>query len=231
MSCVNRNLPEFRALTDMSGLSPQALAAVVSVWMDKNPDKFFPTLQDLFSEEREVVSINSFQKNKIDRIQSDITFVDEFGNPCAAHGLKFTGFKFGGSWEIIKKFKGPSHIQGGIDIQLSEKGVKLTNKEGSIKAEDGFIIPNNEGEKPKLKFLVGDVIKEYDLDSEEYLKDYSKLNLKDYTKDHKSGVFIPKEKPKKYDSTLDQINNDPTINTMKIFDPTGISSYKDVYDS
>lgn len=48
MTCVNKNLPEFRALTDISGLSPNVLAAKVSVWLENNPDKDFPTMQDLF---------------------------------------------------------------------------------------------------------------------------------------------------------------------------------------
>lgn len=231
MSCVNRNLPEFRALTDLSGMSPKALASVVSVWLDNNPDETFPTMKDLFGEGKERVSANSFQKGMIEQIQSEISFVDENGNPCAANGLKFTGFRFGGSWEIVKKFKGPSHSQGGIDIQLSDSGVRLSNKDGQVKAADGMIIPADPPDKKsKVRFLVGDNIKEYDVNSPEYLKDYSNLNLKNYTKDHQTGVYIPKEKPKEYKNALDQINDDPIINTMKIVDPTGISSYKDVYD-
>jgi len=231
MTCVNKNLPEFRALTDTSGLSPNVLAAKVSVWLENNPDKDFPTMEDLFGEGKETVFVNSFQKGTVEKIQSEISFVDENGNPCAANGLKFTGFQFGGSWEIVKKFEGPSHSQGGIDIQLSDSGVRLSNKDGQVKAADGMIIPADPPDKKsKVKFLVGDSIKEYDVNSPEYLKDYSNLNLKNYTRDHQTGVYIPKEKPKEYKNALDQINDDPIINTIKILDPTGISSYKDVYD-
>jgi len=58
----------------------------------------------------------------------------------AANGANF-GFKPGGKWEVIKDFKGPSHAQGGIDIKVDSKGVKIINKNGLVKAEYGMVIP------------------------------------------------------------------------------------------
>lgn len=54
----------------------------------------------------------------------------------AKNGAK-TGFKSGGTWEIVTEFKGKSHKEGGIDIEISGGRVKASNEDNSFKAEDG----------------------------------------------------------------------------------------------
>jgi hypothetical protein len=62
------------------------------------------------------------------------------------------GLTKGGSWKVLKRFKGKSHDQGGIDILINKSGIKMNGKQGSIKAEyglvvaaGGFLSPNNSG--------------------------------------------------------------------------------------
>ena len=40
--------------------------------------------------------------------------------PKAAHGLVASGFSSGGKWEVVKEFKGKSHKEGGIDIEIKD---------------------------------------------------------------------------------------------------------------
>jgi hypothetical protein len=75
--------------------------------------------------------------------ESEITYTDDEGNPCAVNGLKGSKFKKGGNWEIIKEFKGKSHAQGGIDIEIGKGGIKMSNKQGKFEAKYGLIIPKN----------------------------------------------------------------------------------------
>jgi hypothetical protein len=75
--------------------------------------------------------------------ESEITYTDDEGNPCAVNGLKGSKFKKGGKWEIIKEFKGKSHAQGGIDIEIGKGGIKMSNKQGKFEAKYGLIIPKN----------------------------------------------------------------------------------------
>ena len=56
--------------------------------------------------------------------ESDITYTDEEGNPCAKMGL--TNTAKGTDWKIVKDFKGkPKHSNGGVDITISDKGVTM----------------------------------------------------------------------------------------------------------
>lgn len=74
--------------------------------------------------------------------ESDITYTDEEGNPCAKMGL--TNTTKGTGWKIVKDFKGqPKHSQGGVDISISDKGVSMRRGGKDIKAAHGLIIPNN----------------------------------------------------------------------------------------
>jgi hypothetical protein len=74
--------------------------------------------------------------------ESEITYTDEEGNPCAKMGL--TDTTKGTSWKIVKDFKGqPKHSQGGVDISISDKGVSMRRGGKDIKAKYGLVIPNN----------------------------------------------------------------------------------------
>jgi hypothetical protein len=64
------------------------------------------------------------------------------GAPKAEKGAQF-GFTPGSKWKIIKDFKGKSHEQGGIDINISNDGIKMSTKNGKFKAENGIIIGKN----------------------------------------------------------------------------------------
>jgi len=66
-------------------------------------------------------------------------------NIRAKEGLNL-GFTPGGRWKIIKTFKGKSHAKGGIDIEVGNGKVKLSNKEGVVKAAQGLILQSvNQG--------------------------------------------------------------------------------------
>ena len=74
--------------------------------------------------------------------ESEITYTDEDGNPCAKMGL--TNATKGTGWKIVKDFKGqPKHSQGGVDIIISDKGVTIRRGGKDIKAKYGLLIINN----------------------------------------------------------------------------------------
>lgn len=54
----------------------------------------------------------------------------------AEHGIK-TGFKPGGKWELVTEFKGKTHEQGGIDIEISEGKIKYSDEDGGMKLRKG----------------------------------------------------------------------------------------------
>ena len=54
-----------------------------------------------------------------------------------------TSFTKGGTWEIYEIFEGKSHKQGGIDINIKNNQISFTNKNGSIKAKYGLVIPKD----------------------------------------------------------------------------------------
>lgn len=69
----------------------------------------------------------------------DITYTNEDGKPCAEFGGK-TSFTKGGAWTVVKEIKGSSHKQGGVDLEISDKGVKVKQNDSEIKAENGLVI-------------------------------------------------------------------------------------------
>ena len=76
--------------------------------------------------------------------ESEITYTDEEGNPCAKMGVRSSNFTKGSKWEIVKDLKGyPSHAQGGVDIKLGKDGFSFKGKNGYIKAAHGLVLPNN----------------------------------------------------------------------------------------
>ena len=74
--------------------------------------------------------------------ESEITYTDEEGNPCAKMGGRTSTFTKGSKWEIVKDLKGyPSHAQGGVDIKLGKDGFSFVRGEGVIKAAHGLVLP------------------------------------------------------------------------------------------
>jgi hypothetical protein len=76
-------------------------------------------------------------------LDEDIEYTDDEGQPCAARGLRNKSFTKGGTWEIIKEFKGASHERGGIDIEIGNGLVKMSNKAGTVTAASGLVIAAN----------------------------------------------------------------------------------------
>jgi hypothetical protein len=68
--------------------------------------------------------------------------IDCKGKLKAEKGLA-TSFTKGGKWEIYEIFEGKSHKQGGIDINIKNNQISFTNKNGSIKAKYGLVIPKD----------------------------------------------------------------------------------------
>lgn len=89
---------------------------------------------------KEVIEDKQIELITID--PSEITYTDEEGNPCAVNGL--TNAAKGTNWKIVKDFKGqPKHSQGGVDITISNDGVKMRRDGKDIKAKYGLLIINN----------------------------------------------------------------------------------------
>ena len=74
--------------------------------------------------------------------ESEITYTDEEGKPCAKMGGRGSNFTKGSKWEIVKDLKGyPSHAQGGVDIKLGKDGFSFTRDNGVIEAKHGLVLP------------------------------------------------------------------------------------------
>jgi len=59
--------------------------------------------------------------------------------PKAAHGLVASGFSSGGKWEIVREFKGKSHKEGGIDIEIKDGRItRSSGIEPDYIAKSGF---------------------------------------------------------------------------------------------
>lgn len=71
---------------------------------------------------------------------NDITYTNEEGEICARCGLRSNKFTEGGSWEVIKEFKGASHERGGIDIEIGNGFIRMSGKQGIFEAKDGVVI-------------------------------------------------------------------------------------------
>lgn len=98
---------------------------------------FSSTLHNLYNGGKDLMSTLREQ------IDDDFIYADENGNPCAKFGAAIN-FEPGQNWEIVGEFKGRSHAQGGINIELSDKGVIFTNEGGEFKAENGLVINRNQ---------------------------------------------------------------------------------------
>lgn len=74
--------------------------------------------------------------------ESEITYTDEDGNPCAKDGMRSSTFTKGSKWEVVKDLKGyPSHAQGGVDIKLGKDGFSFARANSQIKAAYGLLLP------------------------------------------------------------------------------------------
>jgi hypothetical protein len=58
------------------------------------------------------------------------------GKKKAENGIRM-GFIPGGKWDVVKEFKGKSHAQGGIDIEIAGGKIKYTGKDPKFKAKNG----------------------------------------------------------------------------------------------
>ena len=107
------------------------------------PTEETPQSKSIFERVSNIADI----KTEIDTVAIDklltageVTFVnDETGIPCLKAGANL-GFTPGSKWKVVKKFKGNSHERGGIDITIGKDSIKMTSKEGDIKAKYGVVI-------------------------------------------------------------------------------------------
>lgn len=86
-------------------------------------------------------------KEMADQVQKlietgEITYTDDNGKPCAVAGGRMGAFTRGGKWTVVKDLKGyPSHAKGGVDLQITPKGVMFKNNVGKeIHAKHGLVI-------------------------------------------------------------------------------------------
>lgn len=113
---------EDMSISEVSGIKPG-----VSELFESNPE--------LANEVYKALGLNIIN-------ESEITYTDEEGNPCAKMGL--TNTVKGTDWKIVKDFKGkPKHSNGGVDITISDKGVTMRRGGKDIKAKYGLLLPNN----------------------------------------------------------------------------------------
>lgn len=90
------------------------------------------------------------------------------GSVKARNGLT-TSFTVGGSWSIVKSFKGKSHTHGGIDIVINNGNISMSGKDANIKAANGVLITGRDYIKddidnPPLTNM------QYDNDNEDKIK-------------------------------------------------------------
>ena len=64
------------------------------------------------------------------------------GSTQASEGL-VTKFTKGGNWVKVKDFKGKSHGEGGIDIEISNSTIKMNRGDSEFKAKNGLVIAAN----------------------------------------------------------------------------------------
>ena len=101
-------------------------------------------IEELFKDNPELANAvySSIGLNMIN--ESEITYTDEEGNPCAKNGMRNSNFTKGSTWEIVQDLKGyPSHAQGGVDIKLGKDGFSFSKNNTIIKAEHGLVLPIN----------------------------------------------------------------------------------------
>lgn len=126
---------------------------LIPVYEKINKSNFEQQAQQLYSQYLE--SLNKPNTNPI--LQGNQTNIEEIitqlekdglleidckGKLKAEKGLA-TSFTKGGKWKIYEIFEGKSHKQGGIDINIKNNQISFTNKNGSIKAKYGLVVPKD----------------------------------------------------------------------------------------
>lgn len=107
-----------------------------------NKDAKYQQIEELFKSNPELANAvySSIGLNMIN--ESEITYTDENGNPCAKDGMRSSTFTKGSEWEVVKDLKGyPSHAQGGVDIKLGKDGFSFAIANSQIKAAYGLLLP------------------------------------------------------------------------------------------
>jgi len=105
-------------------------------------DSIKPGVSELFESNPELANAvySAMGLNTIN--ESEITYTDEEGKPCAKMGGRGSNFTKGSKWEVVKDLKGyPSHAQGGVDIKLGKDGFSFTRGSGQIMAAHGLVLP------------------------------------------------------------------------------------------
>ena len=132
----------FRQLQEQYGTDEAIRLKGIALSNKKVNDYIKPGVSELFESNPELVNAvyETLGLNIIN--ESEITYTDEEGNPCAKMGL--TNTTKGTGWKIVKDFKGkPKHSNGGVDITISDKGVTMRRGGKDIKAKYGLLIINN----------------------------------------------------------------------------------------
>lgn len=124
---------------DKNGLQSELFDRLYSIFSYdeayRNASKFYSV--DFIENNKE------FNQDIID--ESEIQWLDEEGNPCASEGL--TDGVNGTNWKIVEKFDGPSHENGGIDIQIEDGKMHYTDGKTKFHAKHGLLIEKINGTK------------------------------------------------------------------------------------
>ena len=143
---------------------------VVKVGSDFDIDKlqmYFPNMDKDFNEVRyeggasslandSKIAFNEFDADSVDindlieRMIANGTIEKEdcTGSQNAEDGAVTANFTPGGRWKTVEKLEGPSHKEGGIDLQINKEGrVTFKNASGAvITAAAGLVVPNGDKE-------------------------------------------------------------------------------------
>jgi hypothetical protein len=169
MVCPNKNTPDWKKLVEALGETGAFRVFIESGSTIPNAEEYLklnsisPSItsnikkgvQELFDSNPELAN-QVYSALGFDTInESEITYTDEEGNPCAVEGIS-TLFEKGGKWEITTDFKNaPTHKSGGKDIFIQGKKVEVEKNE--LRVENDFgdvaVIPS------KYRVEIQDAIK------------------------------------------------------------------------
>ena len=81
MHCINISHPDYQALKNSAGIHPSALKAMISVWMDKNGNEKFPSLEQLGLSKKDSKKSEKvlYNKKKLNYYQQDTACVVDDG--------------------------------------------------------------------------------------------------------------------------------------------------------
>jgi hypothetical protein len=98
-------------------------------------------MAEMFVEAGKIPNNIVFNKNFLTLVNEEVKkkCQGRGGSPKAKDGAQF-GFTPGSKWQVIKNFKGNSHKEGGIDINISNSGIKMSRKNGKFEAKNGVVI-------------------------------------------------------------------------------------------